>query len=361
MKYRFLILIVLLFSSLFILEKSPALSQQLDINSLINSETGLPTGIQEQISIEQIPRVPNPNQPVSFRIESFLTNLNNAQITWIQNGEVLNSGTGLVTQAIQAPDSGETSIIQIRITKEEGGVLTQTITLNPSQVDLIYEAQTYTPPFYKGKSLYTSESVVEVIAVPHFLNESGQRMDSSTLVYTWRINGTVQQDFSGYGKDFLSFQGSLIERPVTVSVEVSAPNSTLLASNTLRFSSSDPDFVLYENNPVFGVIYEQAIQGSFLLNRPQIDFEGVPYFFSTYFKNSGLLSYAWTINGTRITNKSSSENYLVLRNDENEEGTARIGVTVSHINNLLQQKSNRFELLFEKIENTINNNEEFTF
>lgn len=360
MKYRFLILIFLLFSSIFILEKNPVRSQDFNIDSLFDSNTGLPTGIQEQISIEQIPSIPNPNEQVSFRIESFLTNLNKAQITWLQNGVVLNSGPGLVTQIIEAPDEGESATIQIRIVKEEGGVITETITLNPAQVDLIYEAYTYTPPFYKGKSLFTSESTVDVIAVPHLLNSTGQRISASNLVYIWKINGSVQQNVSGYGRDSLSFQGSLIERPVRVEVEVSAPNSTLLARNSINLTPNDTDFVLYENNPVFGVIYEQAIQGSFLLTRPQVDFEGIPYFFSTDFKTNGLVIYDWSINGNKATNKNQNENYMVLRNDNNQEGRANIGTNVRHLNNLLQQKSVRLELNFEKIENATNN-EEFIF
>jgi hypothetical protein len=329
-----------------------------DLSGLINSNTGLPTGIDEQISLEQVPKIPKPNEFVSIRVTSYLTDLNKAKITWTQDGKVLLSQTGAVTNQIQAPESGKTSTLTITIQKENGGIITKKVTLSPADVDLLYEAETYIHPFFKGKRLFTSESPIKFIAVPNFVI-GGKKIAAENLVYTWKINGTVEQSISGYGKNTFSMQGSLIERPLQITVDVSAINSTLTASQQITVRSTQPEVLLYENNPLLGVIYDQAVVGDFLLERNQVDFEAVPYFFSALTKNDGNLIYDWTINAVKVTSKAPSENYLLLQNNNNEEGRALISATVRHAQKILQTTKTSLNLDFKKINESTN--EEVTF
>lgn len=365
MKYNFLI-VSILFVGVFLF-KTETFSQQyfdmpttpvFDPLSLIDPSSGLPDGVEEQISIEQIPKIPEPNEFVSIRMESFMTDLNKATITWTQDGVVLVSGRGATTNQVQAPAGGKTSKLTIRIIKENGGVFSKTITLSPADVDLIYEAQTYAHPFFKGKRLYTSESVVNVIALPHFV-VNGNKIPESNLVYKWKTNGTVQQSVSGYGKNTFQIKGSLIERPLNVEVEVSAINSSLIASQSINLKSTQPELLIYENNPLLGVIYEQAILGAFFLDRPQVDFEAVPYFFSAQAKDDFALDYRWMINGVHVASKAPRENYLLLQNTKNEDGRAIISAVVKQTQNLLQTTQASLELNFKKIKET--QNETITF
>lgn len=353
MKYNFIILSIFIFVSVFFLTKN-VFSQSFDISGIIDPNTGLPVGIDEQISIEQIPKIPKPGEMVSIRITSYMTDLNKAKITWSQDGLTILSQTGAITNQIQAPESGKSTKIVLTIQKENGGIITKTITLHPADVDLIYETNTYSHPFFKGKKLFTSESYITFIAIPNFIGADGKKIPSSNLVYTWKVNGTVQQSVSGYGKDTFSTKGQLIERPLEIEVNVSAINSTLVAKQTLNIKSTLPELLLYENNPLLGVVYEKAILGSFLLQRSQVDFEGVPYFFSVNTKNDSSLSYKWKINGTSITSKAPQENYLLLQNNNNEEGRALISATLNHTQNILQTAQTSLELTFKKIKETTN-------
>jgi hypothetical protein len=363
MKYGFAIptLFVVLGASLYAqhaFSQAPSLPV-LDPSGLFDGDTGLPSGIQEQISVEQVPSIPQPGEQVSVRVTGYSTDLNKARITWTLDGRAVVSQTGATTFTFQAPASGQTSRLVITIAKEGGGTITRTITISPADVDLLYEAETYAHPFYKGKRLFTSESAIRFIAVPHFTNSNGAKIDSSNLVYTWRMNGSVQQNASGYGRNTFSVKGSLIERPMQVTVEVSAANSTLKATQSISLQSTQPEITLYENNPLLGVVYEKAIQGTFLLERPQVDFEGIPYFFSGTYKDDVALDYNWYINGTEVMTKEPNENYMVLRNDKNQEGTAVINVALSSVSNLLQNAKSSLELNFKQVDNE--SNEQFTF
>ncbi len=330
-----------------------------DPSTLFDDNTGLPSGIEEQISVSQVPSIPKPGETVSVRVSGYSTDLNAARITWTLDGREVLSGTGATSFQFLAPGSGQSSTLVITISKSTGGTITRTLSINPADVDLLYEAQTYAHPFYEGKRMFTSESEIEFIAVPHFVSANGSRTAASSLIYTWSLNGSVQQASSGYGKNTLLLKGSLIERPVQVTVDVSAPGSTLKATQSITMRSIAPDIVLYENNPLLGVVYEKAIQGEFKLERPQVDFEGVPYYASATSKDDIALDYSWYINGVEVTSKAPNENYMVLQNDKNEEGTALIGVTLNHISNILQTTRSELELDFTKYDNA--SNEQFTF
>lgn len=357
MKYRLIILSTFVCSTLlcaqYVFSQTINPTDTFDFSSLIDNDTGLPIGIEEQLSVEQIPRVPKPGEIVSIRLSGYTTNLNKAKISWIQDGKIILSQIGAVTNQVEAPSNGKTSTIVITIQKETGGIITKTITLSPADVDLFYEAGTYVHPFFKGKRQFTSESIITFIAVPNFITSSGKIRDTD-LVYKWSINGSVIQEVSGYGRNTFTTQGQLIERPAQVTVEVSAVGSNLLATQTIGFRSTSPEFIAYENNPILGVVYDKAILGDFMLERPQVDFEGVPYFFSTETKNSPNIIYKWNINGVEVTSKNSNENYLLLRNDKNIEGKAYVSATLEHVTNLLQTTSAQFGLNFKKVTNTSN-------
>jgi hypothetical protein len=362
MNYRLIILTTFVCGTLFftqyVFSQTINPSDTFDFSSLIDNNTGLPVGIEEQLSVEQIPKIPKPGEIVSIRINGYTTDLNKAKITWLQDGKVILSQMGAVTNQVEAPANGKSSTVIISIAKETGGVIAKTITLSPADVDLFYEAQTYVHPFFKGKRQFTSESVITFIAVPNFITPSGKIRDTD-LVYKWSINGSVIQSVSGYGRNTFTAQGQLIERPAQVTVEVSAVGSSLIASQTIGFRSTSPELIAYENNPILGVVYDKAIFGDFILERPQVDFEGIPYFFSAETKNSPNIKYTWSINSTQVTSKTPTENYLFLQNDKNIDGRASISATVEHVGNLLQTTSAQFGLNFKKVNNTPN--EVFSF
>ena len=331
-----------------------------DPSTLFDSSTGLPSGIQEQITVEQVPSIPQPGEQVNVRITGYSTDLNKARITWTLDGKaVVSQQTGATAFTFKAPASGETSRLVITIVKEGGGTITKSLVISPADVDLIYEANTYAHPFYKGKKLFTSEAEINFIAIPNFVSSNGTKIEASNLVYTWRVNGSVLQNASGYGKYTYSTKGTLIERPSVITVDVSAVNSTLKATKSIQVQSLTPTITLYENNPLLGVVYEKAIEGAFKLERPQVDFEGVPYFFSASFKDSNDLDYRWFINGNEVETKASNENYMLLRNEQNAEGTAVVNVSVNHVRNLLQTTGASLQLDFTKTDD--NTNELFTF
>jgi hypothetical protein len=358
MKIKFLLLPTLVFFSIFSFVYSQDASffdapqTQLTDSDFFDSNSNLPSGVIEQISETIVPKIPAPGEQVTITVESFSSNLDKALISWKADGKTIKEGLGQKTVSFFAPESGKTLNISLTIKKEGGGLIQKTFTFSPADVDIIYEAETYTPPFYKGKALFTSEATIKYIAMPNFVSSNGQKIDPNNLVYTWKINDSIVQNASGYGKRTFETKGGIIQRPSKVGVEVSAINSTLKAKDSVMIETQQPEVVLYENNPLLGVIYEKGVFGSFLLNRPEVELQSIPYFFSTKSKEVSDLQYTWKINGN-VAEISSQSSYSRFRNETGKAGHSIISLDVQHFTNILQLAATKLDLNFTEHENTL--------
>jgi hypothetical protein len=327
-------------------------------NSLFDNSTGLPVGIEEQISSQIVPNVPAPGEQVNISIDSFSTDLNKANITWTQDGAVLQRGRGIRSIRVFAPKSGVSTVIKVSIDKEKGGTIGKSFVIAPAEVDIIYEAQTYTPPYYKGKALFTSEAEVRFIAMPSFVTSGGSRINPNNLNYIWSVNGSVIQGASGFGRRVLELKGGIVQRESRVSVEVSALNSNLKARDEIRLDDRRPEVLFYENNPLLGIVFEKATVGNFTLKRPEIELQAIPYFFSSPQKENGFLNYKWKVNGD-LVEEGSSNSFVRFRNESGQAGKSLISVEIEHLLNILQAGKSNIDLNFEEHEETTPN--EFDF
>jgi hypothetical protein len=341
-----LVALFILFPLQFVFSQSlPLFDYQDPIETLINKDSGLPLGITEQVSVEVVPEVPVPGQTVNISIKSYSSEFDKANITWRVNNQIISQGTGFRNFSFSAPESGKTLTVKVTVLKQEGGVFEKSFTFSPSDVDLVYEAQTYTPPYYKGKALFTSESSVRFIAMPYFI-ENGVTLNPNNLVYKWSVNGSVIESESGYGKRVFEGQSNLVSRPYNVEVEVSAINSTLKAKKSMLVKNNQPDLVIYESNPYLGVVFERAVTGNFKLSGPELSLQAIPYFYSTKQKDNDSIDYTWKVNGiSGVT--SSRQSFITFRNETGEKGRSLITLEAEHFKNILQIATQNINLNFE--------------
>jgi len=312
-----------------------------------NTNPDVPAGINEQISFEFLPAIPLPGQAFTISIESFSSDLDKASITWLVNGQISLQGIGEKRFADNAPRSGVNMLVTAIIEKPNGGIVEKSFNFTPSDVDIIYEAETYTPPFYKGKSIFTNESLVKLIALPNMVTPNGTRIADDNLDYTWKIDHQVISEASGFGKSVFEYRGKLLQRPILVTVEVSARNSSLIATKTIPLQNFEPQTIIYEINPLLGIIFEQSITGDFMLEREEVEFAAIPFFFSAERQADSFLEYEWFLNGSKI-NVNSNKSSIIFRNTENQSGSARISLKLEHLNNILQGSVSSISLEFSE-------------
>lgn len=303
-----------------------------------SSALQLPEGVEEQISIDISPRNPGPNETVTITVRSFSTNIGGASIAWFLNGELIVNERGATTFTTRTGDVGTQTEVLVRITKAEGGEIARIVNFAPADLELVFEPQTFTPPFYKGRSVYTHQAPYKVIALPRFIGLDGTRYSERDLIYTWRINGRYVEGAGGIGGNILQAKGQLVSRPFDVSVEVQSPDGTIGAKETLYVTPSSPDLVLYENSPLYGVLYNNAVDENLSLStNKELSVTAIPYFFGINDPESDTMTYNWNID-ERIVIMASNENDLTVRVPEGENlaGTNRVYVEARNALDVLQ-------------------------
>ena len=263
------------------------------------------------LSVTMIPSVPAPGDNISVELRSYATNLDKADISWTINGEPVLKGKGEKHFELSAGKAGEKTALKITIRTSEGETLVRDINIIPGNIDLLWEASTYTPPFYKGKALFTPQAELRVLAVPNIISANGKLIGSDDLIYRWKVNGKFIDKESGYNKNLLIVSGSSVQQETRIEVEAESLSGGAKAKGIIYVPESVPEIIVYEDNPLVGIFYEQSIPNSFTLAAKEVRLAAVPFFFSTGKKESGI-TYEWSVNGEKTDNDVSS---IVLRND----------------------------------------------
>ena len=294
--------------------------------------------------MEIIPTYPRPNEGVWINLTLYTDDLTTADITWYQDGKSVLSGKGEVKYSFRAGPIGQKTDIEVKIKLLSGISFTKTITLNPASVDVVWEADSYVPPFYAGKALHPRQGVLKLVAMPEFV-KNGQRIPPQNLVYKWSNNDTVYQDQSGYGKNIVVVNGSLLGKPESIDVLVTDPVNNMVAQGFLDIAPVDPQVVFYQNDPYYGDIFDSAIANPFNLKADQVQVLAAPYYFTN--EASGYLQYVWELNGQTMPDLSGSRT-AIFKKPEQQSGQSVVSLQVTNTNRILQEADGSLTMQFQK-------------
>lgn len=290
------------------------------------------------------PENPSPEDFVTASIQSYSTDLNVADISWFVNNSLVKRGIGVKAVSFTLGKAGSQTNVSVVVRSSEGFVLEESKQINPAHVSLVWEADTYTPPFYKGKALNSHQGILRISALPDFINSNGTRTPASQLVYKWKQNGTALADASGYGKQTITLEGGVIIRPFTIDVEVTKPDSPLKGTATIVIASTEPKLLMYENSPAYGVRFSTALGQDFNLNKDEVTLVAIPYFFSV--QSPEELKYTWLMNSREL---GRSESEISFRNEAGVSGVSKLSVKAENILKFLQFGSQNTSIKFETL------------
>jgi hypothetical protein len=304
------------------------------------------------VSLDIYPENPQPHQTVSINIQSFSTNLDEADITWSINGIQKLKGFGKKSLSFTTGKAGEVTNIQIDIMTSIGVPIVKSFSITPNSVDLIAEPETYTPPFFKGKPLFTHQSTVVFVAFPHIVS-NGVEIPSEKLIYKWSKDGDVLGSNSGYGKNILTYNAPLISRDFNIDVVVTDPTTNSTAEGSMDMFPQEPIIVFYRKDPLYGVQYNKALVDSYKLAGKEVEITAVPYYFSGSSNTDSQLQYKWSINGNPIEDNGSSPS-KVFRLVGDLFGLSDISLSIDHSDRVLQSASENITIDFQKeIKNSV--------
>jgi hypothetical protein len=210
------------------------------------------------------PRFPEPDQTVTIELNDYSINTLGATYTWFVNGTELVSAKNARSIQINAGENGTRSEVVAQTRLASGATLETKTTITPIRVDMLIEADTAVPVFYKGRSLPSSGSNIRVTAIPFV----------STYSYTWRVGSTIVGGSSTFGKNSVTFSSGF-EKFMNVSVDILDRDGSLITTENVRVPISDPELHFYEVDPLSG-LQERAIDDTYIFTNEETTFRAEP-------------------------------------------------------------------------------------
>lgn len=297
----------------------------------------------QNLSLNVEPEFPEPNSTAKITAVSFSIDVNRSLLEWRVNNKAYKQGIGAKEIEIEVGAPGSQTIISFTATSPEGDVIERQITLKPAQVDIVWEAQTQTPPGYKGKSLLSSGANIKISAVPFIVDSRGRRVPSSELFFNWKLDYKNVPQYSGRGRDFFTTKGPALFYSKTIEVEVTNFDKSLLAYGYTKVFAEEAKIILYPNHPSEGVKYNRVIKDNMEAQEDETRIVAIPYFFAK--ENIDQLSFSWLMNG-KVVEKVGPANEMVLRREPGRSGTAQIRMESKNPYEVTQMIVNNFTIKF---------------
>ncbi len=288
------------------------------------------------IQYKMIPERPEPGDLVFLDIFSYSIDLDSSNILFILNGELKEAGTGKKEFNFQIPDNKKELKVKIIAKDFNGKIEQREIVIKPASVDLIYEVvNPYRPVFYKGKSTALSHSKVKFFAFPNFFSYGEKRLDSNSLIYTWKVNGNIMSGSSGVGKDtFLIDKVYGVPRETRVEVMVRNLDGGMKALKTIILEPKFSNIDFYLDNKVMPFRFKSVAKSNLISDYLDSDIVAIPYFFNDI--ESSKIN--WIINNNKI-NLLSWSNPLrmnIIKNEKNILADLNISLTIENEDRALQ-------------------------
>jgi hypothetical protein len=298
-----------------------------------SAQTTLEPGAGASIALE--PNFPEPMSAVKASLDAYTLDTTGATITWYLDGVALPQFQNARSIVFQSGAIGKKQVVSVNVKPVSTPAFTLRKEITPIAVDIIVEASTYVPSFYRGRALPSADALVRVVAIPH----AGAGITPSNLTYRWEQNGSVLFGGPVRGKQTASlvvprYYGGYIS--VTV-----LDDGKTIAQRNITFDAKTPELHFYEENPLRG-LSERALTESFTLIGEETTVHGEPYFMNT---TGTAVTYDWSIDGARIQNSNSDPHIITLRKTGGA-GVARVGLEAVSDNGIPEFVTGNFVINF---------------
>lgn len=284
---------------------------------------------EDDITVLSDPEIPPPLQNVTLTLSSYATDINSAFIIWKVGGKTQLSGTGEKKFQITTGETGSTTVIDITIRPVTGELIQKQFIIRPADIDILWEgADSYIPPFYRGRALPTSEGLIRVLAIPQ-VKDGALQTDVNNFVFRWKRDDKVVQSGSGYGKNSLLLRQSYLNKKESLDVSATGIGTGVVTQKIFDVPIFKPKILFYEKDPLLGIKYNRTLDSSFEVASGEKTIVAEPYFFGPSSALSPELDYAWTINGQSIYTPEI-KNVLTIKKGTST-GVATIGLEIKNL------------------------------
>jgi hypothetical protein len=264
-------------------------------------------------------------------VESPSLALDTAIVLWKLDGQEIARGIGTIEAAITLKDIAEHEL-SVTIAEKGGVTRTEKVSVRASDIDILWEAETLTPPQYTGRALPSVESTIRVEVV---LN-NGKNSAPGTHIYTWKMNGRTLPSSSGLGKNTLRIQLPTFENSALLQVSVRGIAGEFTGQTSVRIQTVEPRILFYEKKPLLG-LWTSTTAGASMPTADGLLVSAFPYFVTALSQRDKNLEYAWTLPSGSDASAGDSASPADVR----IVGTEPFSVSVVNKKTLLQEARGR--------------------
>jgi len=300
------------------------------------------TSSQDVLSVSVNPQTPGAGEKTTITVSTSYFDAGTANFIWTINGApVISSGAGARTITFTMGPVGKATSIGLTIRPRSGEPISRMFTFRPGGVTLLWEANTYVPPFYSGKALYSAGSSIKVLAITNIVDTAGRPVDASDLTFKWKINDVAFADRSGAGKNVLELTGHALGGPEQVLVDVLRRDGSKAGQGFVEIADTDPKILFYKKDPLRGTLYATALINQATLDDTETTIVAEPFYMSGTSRNQKSFTYEWLINDKPIAPQGKDPAVLTLRQTSAQTGSANLQFAIQNTDSsrLLQQAS----------------------
>ncbi len=284
------------------------------------------------LSLSLSPAIPTTNSSVTIAAQSPFDDLRSATLTWVVNGKKILSGVGEKTITIPTGALGTKSIVGVSATLPDGSTAGSQTIIHPGEIDLLFDADSFVPPFYRGRALPSAGTTLRLQAITRFKNMDGSLIPDAAIDFKWKRGGQALMGVSGKGKSSISIPAPSLFSSDTISVEARSLDGEFSATARQPVSDTDPVVILYEDHPLFGVLYENAMGAQKNIFTSETVLAAVPFFADAFSPEDPSLQYAWRVNGASVPATSTKKSEIVI-GSASTGGTASVTLDIAHAQN----------------------------
>ncbi len=252
------------------------------------------------------PQSPTPHSVVVVSIDDYSVDTTGATISWYVDGTEQASSKNERSIRIGTGDVGDERTVRAVVTRNGASTLSSTRTILPTSVDIITEAHTYVPQFYKGRALQSKNSNVRAIVVVN----DGTNKSQSAYTYKWLLDGAVLFGGPTKGKNVIDVSLSTFGDG-ELSVEVTNDEGESVGKGITQISPVDPQIHFYEYSPLRGLSLREA-KSPFTFVNDEITLFGEPYYLNSPI-HADRANFSWKIDGIAVQSDVKVPNAILLQ------------------------------------------------
>lgn len=301
------------------------------------------TGLERPLDVSMVPQYPAAGEEVRLSVSSYGIDLDRSTIIWFSNGREIARNTTETT--VTAGNLGSTADITVVAEQPDGLIGSGSARIRPTEVDLIWNSDSYAPPYFEGRRLAGSGARIHAEALARFVGPGGTSVASENIVYTWYRSGT--RIAGGRGMASIELAGPALFTTIELSVVAQSVDGAYIGRAAVRISGVDPSIELYENHPLFGVLYHRALTGTVITGEKEQSITAVPYFAHVSTPEDPSLIYEWAVADYDIQ-PDPEEPQTITVTSNGYMGPLRIGLDLTSTSDLFMKARGAWELTFSE-------------